>query len=221
MKLQLTIFLIITVSLIKAQDTILVNNNFKYKLGIKPCTEASADISQRINSTNIYWQAYRAGIQFIRKIKKSNSSIETGIYYTTKAKEYSAFHYFPYGYSRLIINSYYLSVPINYRYDTKVIYVAGGLFCDYLIDHSDQYLINSIYDYGVDRKFNVGYNFAIGVEKQINRTINFYVEGLLFHTVSWPKISDSHSLIEGNLKTTYRNYGVAVGVNYKFLNQDK
>ena len=205
------------VTILRAQDTIVVDNNYTFKIGIKPCAEASADITQRSNGYNTYWQAWRVGVQFIRKIiKKSRSSIESGIYYTTKAREYRAFYY-PYGYSNLIIYTDYLSIPINYRYDTKVIYVTGGIFVDYLVGHTSEYNINSIYDYGIDRKLNVGYNIAVGVEKQITRQMNFFAEGILFHTVSWPKVSAGHKLVESNFKTTYRNYGVAVGLNYKLL----
>ncbi len=203
------------VVLLKAQDTIIVNDNFTFKGGIKLCSEASADVTQHANT---YHGVGCGGIQLIAKIKKSKSSIESGIYYTTKAKNYSPSYFF--SYSRMVVRYHYLSIPVNYRYDTKVIYLAGGVFFDYLLNCSSSYSFDDIYNYGIDRKFNIGYNVAIGMEKQISRTINFYVEGLLLHTVSWPKVEKGHGLIERNLKTTFRNYGVGLGVNYKFLNKE-
>ncbi len=218
MKYTFIVYLILTASFLKGQDTIIVYNNFNYKIGLKFNPHLSADKSQK---TNISYSVFGGGIQFIRQIKKSKSSIESGIFSSSKAKAYKPYYYYPYNYSNVIIICNYLSVPINYRYDTKIFYVTGGVFLDYLVSKSSDYLINSIKDYGVDRKFNIGYNVVLGVEKQISSKINFFVEGVLSQTLSWPKEAEDHFIIDNNFKTTYRNHGITVGVNYKFLQNGK
>ena len=218
MKYSLIFYLILTASFLKAQDTIIVYNNFNYKIGLKFSSQGSADKSQ---FTKIYYNVSEGGIQLIRQINKSKFSLESGIYYSSKAKAYQSYYYRPYNYLNVLIIYNYLSLPINFRYDTKVLYVAGGVFFDYLVNKSNDYLIKSIKDYGIDRKFNIGYNVSLGVEKQISSKINFFVEGVLFKTLSWPKVAEGRFFIDSNLKTTFNNYGVTVGLNYKFLNSWK
>jgi hypothetical protein len=210
MKFHLTFFLLFIVSQLKAQDTIIVNNNYTFKAGIKISREGTAEI---YDNDNLYYSVFGGGIQLIGKIKNCKSSIESGMYYTTKAKIYNSYYFF---YPGNVVYTQYLTLPVNYRCDTKVLYVEGGVFFDYLVHRFSRYSISSIYDYGVDRKLNMGYDIAIGMEKQISRTVNFYFEGKLFDTVSSPK-KDGGGLVTSNVKTTYRNYGVAFGVNYKFL----
>ena len=215
MKYTLIVYLVLTASFLIAQDTIIVFNNFNYKIGLKFSSQGSADKSQ---FTNTYYNVSGGGIQLIRQINKSKFSLESGIYYSSKAKPYhQQYYYYPNNYLNVIIIYSYLSLPINFRYDTKVVYVSGGVFFDYLVNKSNDYLINSIRDYGIDRKFNIGYNLTLGVEKQISSKINFFVEGVLNKTLSWAKVTEGHYLIDSNFKTTFNNYGVTVGLNYKFI----
>ena len=207
-KLSLNILLLLLFPVLKAQDTIIVNNNFKFKVGVKVSNEGTSDI---MYDDNHHWVVYGGGLQLIGKMNKTRSCFETGVYYTTKAKDYDS-----YNYDRRAVFTQYICVPVNYRYESKVIYISGGIFFDYLVNRFSRYPISSIPGYGVDRKFMVGFDVEIGVEKQISRTMNFYVEGKLFDTVSSPK-KGGGGLIVNNFRTTYRNYGFSIGVNYKFL----
>jgi|GEM_PF-2346954 len=209
MRICLTILLLVLFAVAKAQDTIIVNNNFKYKIGIKLSNEGTSDI---MYDGNHHWVVFGGGIQLIGKINKSGTSLETGIYYTTKARGYETYYY-----DSRAVYTQYITVPFNLRYDSKVIYAGAGVFCDYLVNRFSKYPINDIYNYGDDRKFNIGFDLEIGVEKQISQAVNLYVEGKLFDTISSPKQGSSSGLIQENFRTSYRNYGISVGVNYKFL----
>jgi len=176
-----------------AHDTISVNNISKYKIGAKFIGERSGDYSLTPQSYTVF----SGGIQVIRQLKNSKSSIESGIYLTSKAVASYAYH-------ELFQN---ISIPINYRFDTKIIYIAAGPFIDYLVNenfsHGGQHDDNS-------RKFNVGGNVNLGVEKSINKSLSLMIEARYAIT-----LSSSSTGRRGFFGPSYTNYGFAVGVNYR------
>ena len=205
-----------------SQDTLIRHNNYKYKLGAKFISEHSGDHSIQTGR----FQVYSYGIQAIRKFPNSNSSIESGLYVITKAIEYSYtmevyriypnVTYFTYVHYPIPIRFHYLSIPINYRYDTKLVYFTAGIKIDYLafrnITNNANYLDSTYYDSSRERKLNWGLNFSLGMEKSFNRQLSLFAESRLAGTMS------SSYLDRGDLlSTSFLNIGYSIGVNYKFF----
>ena len=145
---------------------------------------------------------YSGGLQVTRQLKKSKSSIESGIYLNSKAV---ALYQNNILYRAITRN---ISIPINYRFDTKIVYIAAGPFIDYLVreDFSHWEYKN---DYS--RKFNVGFNLNLGIEKSISKLFTLMVEGRYSTPLSSARTG------RGFFGSSYVNYGFAVGVNYKLL----
>jgi hypothetical protein len=104
--------------------------------------------------------------------------------------------------------------------ETKTIYFSAGIFADYLIHHNTRDLkeyADSAYNYGTDRKFSVGYNFNIGLEKSFTKQLSIFVEARLAVTVSSAKADGGFFLDAGNLGALNTNSGFGIGINYKML----
>jgi hypothetical protein len=205
-----------------AQDTIITSNNYKYKIGAKFISEKSGFVP------DYGFQVYCGGIQVIKRIKHSKFSLETGFYYYNKALEVSfiiqtysgniGYYSMPYYYHNL-------SVPASFRYNTRLFYFTTGVYFDYLLSSNPQHELNasnfinadSIIIYkGSDRKLNFGISFAIGLEKSINKHLNIFVEARLLSnfTPPWLEYSSGSLIYIGN-------FGFAIGINYKILNEIK
>lgn len=160
------------------------------------------------------------GVSIKRKLG-NNLHFETGIYKITRATDQpfliSYYGQYPTGAS---IPFYYhhLSFPINFSYETRLFYFTGGPYAEFLVfETSDLVTDNNemivVIPYSInDRKFNFGINLNIGLEKSINKYLNFLVEGRASHN----SLNTQKNPNSNNYK--FKNYGLAVGVNYKFLN---
>lgn len=227
MKTKLTVFTLLAFlsSLpIFAQDTLIIAKNYKYKFGVKLISEQSGDYTYDDDGNQLFY----FGVQVIRKIKETKSSFESGIYFTNKVKVYNArftntynptppyYFYFP-----LTVYHHYLSIPINYRLDTKTIYFAAGIFGDVPLYHNAREYkeyVDSIVNYGTDRKFSFGWNINLGMEKPISYQFDIFIEARIAVTVSSFKKEDGgFFMTSGNIGPSNVNYGFAVGVNYKWL----
>ncbi len=196
MKRLLFIVLMITSIHVHGQDTIVVFNNYKYKLGSKVLVSHSTDYTFTDDATFVT----SGGLQIVRRFGNSKSSLESGVYMMTKAVDRQL--------SRILFRN--LTIPINYRYDTKVFYVAGGLYADYLIGRQNaREELSSLYN---DRKFNVGFNFISGVEKSINKHLTLLIEGHYFINLTSYRSAGPEGLEFG-----IRNIGFSIGLNYKVL----
>ncbi len=200
-----------------AQDTIIVNNNYKYKIGAKFIAERS---SPDIYSDDSY-PVYSGGLQIIRKIAHTRFGVETGLYFYNKATR-NYFYQTLGGQSNYFSLVYYyhnLSLPVSFRYDTKLLYFSVGGYADYLLNTSGQEFLDSDSVIVVnmdDRKWNFGVNINVGMEKNINTLFNFFVEArYLFNFTSSP-------LEDGDLYgSAIKNYGFAVGLNYNLSPKKK
>ncbi len=183
----------------KAQDT-LATNKFKYKLGAKFIGERSGDYSL----TPENFPVYSGGFQFVGKLKNSRFSIETGIYMISKAVSYYRNTTYGIVLDRALFRN--ISVPLNYRFDTKIFYVSAGPFIDYLVSEDYSHSENRN-DYS--RKLNLGVNINLGIEKSINKQLSIIVEGRYATTLT------SSITGRGFYGPSYVNYGLAIGLNYK------
>jgi hypothetical protein len=152
--------------------------------------------------------------------------IESGVYFNTKVKEYIVAYDGPnlvtaiyHMENPMQFKFYYLTVPINYRFETKSIYFSAGLTFDYLIHKYPEYNENSISSlekFGNDRLFYIGYNFNLGINKSISKKIDFFMETRVAVTVSTDKKGGGFIIDSGSIATSHINYGFALGSTYKF-----
>ncbi|MBI3502446.1 MAG: hypothetical protein HY063_11705 [Bacteroidetes bacterium] len=222
-KLLLVSTVVFGLTVAHSQDTIIVTDNYKFKIGGKFISEKSGD---RAISPEMY-PAYSGGIQIIDRIKKSNFSLESGLYYYNNVYENSYFipdTAFPFGrYYTLPISYHNLSLPICLRYDTRLFYFSIGFYTDYLFSTSvlDGYSKQGngfIRDASADRKINFGTISAIGLEKQFTKQFSFFVEARLLQNILSTKVDAAHHLFPNH--STFPNivnYGFALGLNYKIL----
>ncbi len=204
------------------EDTLSVHNNFNYKLGVKLISEQSLDerVINGYENRNVWY----GGLQVIRKISESKCSLESGIYLSSKLKDYAAYYHSSFSYPNGLyvpytVKYHYLSIPVNFRVDTRLVYVSGGCFIDYLLYHSTdhEYYIDSTENFGTDRKVSLGYNFTLGLEKSFSSSMSVFAEVRFLYTLSQPKTDGNFFLNHGTLAPTNSNYGIAFGVNYKLF----
>jgi hypothetical protein len=201
MKLKLLLILFFFTECLSAQDTIVHYNNYKLKFGIKNIIDLAKDNSLTPNSIVVLG----LGAQFVYRLSNSRSSIESGIYLITKG--YAGDRYYNEN------NTYlFLSMPINFRYDTKIVYLAFGPYIDYFLKATndyDPYYQGYFDDY---RNWNLGVNINLGIEKYISKRIGVFTE---FR--SFINITPSRNNASSSFHWSYQNYGVALGLNYKIL----
>jgi hypothetical protein len=205
-----------------SQDSSIIAHNDRYKFGVKLISEQSGDYYGDDGGNALFC----FGFQAIRRIKHTNSSIESGIYFITKTRQYTVRFTNNYpppdiGYFILPVYHHYLSIPINYRLDTKTIYFSAGIFGDVPLYHNSRHFkeyVDSIENYGTDRNFYLGWNINLGMEKTISNKLDMFVEARMAVTVSpFKKEEGSFLFNSGGIPPANTNYGFAVGINYKLL----
>ena len=188
-RITLVLLIIFNYTFLHSQDTLIIINNYKIKAGIKLTAEKC---NYGFNSEGGY-QLYSGGFQFIKRVKQSRASIESGLYLFPTAYPYTKIYKIIDNFGNTTTKSfvfnveyYYLAIPLNCRFDTRSIYVSGGLFFNNLFFRYGEYLnyTDSIDNYQTDRKFNWGLNLTFGLEKHISNRVNIFVEGKYVYTVS-------------------------------------
>ncbi len=194
---RLLFFIFITSSInVCGQDTLIVFNNYKYKIGGKLLVDHSMDGSLSGESSFVT----SGGLQVVRRFGNSKSSLESGAYLMSKASGSD--------FSRIIFRN--LTIPINYRYDTRVFYIAGGPFVDYLVGRKNSNEeLSTTYN---DRKLNLGFNLTVGIEKSISKQLNLLVEAHHFNN-----LTSYRTTHRGYFSQSFVNNGFSIGLNYKLL----
>ena len=197
-----------------AQDTLIVVNNHKYKVGIKLISEEAGDPS----ISNETFPVYNIGVQIIRRIKQSNFSFESGIYYTNRALENTYYRTYISGQKYFVREPnyyHYLNIPVNIRFDTKLLYYSFGFYGEHFLFTSTEHEENNdsaIY-IGTIRKINFGVDFIIGLQKNMSNDLSFFVEARASNNLT-------SFLLEYSSRDfpSFVNYGFAIGINYKIPN---
>jgi len=208
-----------------SQDTTFYINDYKIKLGLKLTAEkCNYDFEEG------GYRLFSGGIQLVERIKASCSSFETGLYLLPTATRYSKNYIYtdPLGniYNQHFdfdIEYYYLTIPINYRFETRLFYFSGGLFFNNLLFRYGEYLTytDSIEYYKTDRKINWGWILTVGLEKHVSDNINLFVEGKYVNTISSFKTDGNFILNNNSLEASFTNYGISIGFNYKIKKMKK
>ncbi|MBL0339897.1 MAG: hypothetical protein IPP71_02675 [Bacteroidetes bacterium] len=215
-------FFVLFGSPVTGSDTLTIEKHPSIGIGIKLISERSGDYQIR----DINFQVLYGGIQFLKYFKSSRSRFESGLYLNTKVKEFT----FAYDGPDLFIslyrmenpvnyNFYYLTLPVNYRLETKLFYLSAGLTFDYLIHiypESSEIITDSLENFGNDRLFYLGYNLNLGINKTISKKFDIFMESRVAVTISTDKKDGGFIMDGGNIATSHINYGFAVGSTYKF-----
>lgn len=194
-----------------AQDTIIEYNNYKWKIGGK----FIFDKASNYNLTPSVYYVNNFGIEVSRKLNKFE--IESGIYKITRVQDHGYYvppHINPI-FSHYVspVYYYFLSLPVNVILNTKVFYFGVGSYIDYLVDQRDKIKSDDIVIYTTDqRKFNFGFSLTLGLDKSITKNSFFFVEGRYMQN-----LLDNNQVYNG-IYLGYTNFGIATGINYKFLN---
>jgi len=203
-KVKLVILLyLIGGNVFSQNDTLIVANNYKLKVGVKGLLEKSkASFIPGVKPV------YNFGVQGIYKIGRTKSSIETGAYHYIRSfdSEYKDTNT-----SFQILNEIVyknIHIPINYRLDTRVVYFSLGVYVDYIYSLTTDNFSEYIKKGYENNFFSMGYDISIGIEKNISSLFSFFVEA-----ESSVDITSIHN--KGEIKLL--NYGFAIGINYKIL----
>lgn len=193
----LSFILILSSFSVLGQDTTIVFNNFKYKFGAKFLVDKSNDYSLVSEGSTVT----SGGVQIVRKFGKSRSSLESGVYIMSKAVGS--------GSSSIVYRNF--SIPLIYRYDTKIFYIAGGIYADYLVEKKNNPK-SYFYSSYRDRKLNLGLNLTLGIEKSISKQLSLLIEA---HTIN--NLTSSKTDVDDLFSPSYSNNGFSIGINYKLL----
>jgi hypothetical protein len=202
--IALILTLLVSGVLYSQNDTLIVANNYKFKVGVKGLYEKSGIPAFTPETKPVY----NYGVQVIYKLGNSISSIESGIYHFTRSfdTQYKEIASSYYTLNRIAFKN--IHIPLNYRIDTKITYFSFGVYADYLYSINADNLSEYMKEGFVNKKINFGYDINIGIEKAISSQFSFFVEA-----ESSVGLTSIHNKGEAKLV----NYGVAIGVNYKIL----
>ncbi|PCJ24240.1 MAG: hypothetical protein COA97_10120 [Flavobacteriales bacterium] len=185
---------------IAQNDTIIVNNNSKFKIGIKGLLERSN------RGPNFNQLVYNYGIHGIYKLGNSKSFLETGVFSLNRKFG---------GYYEVTYRN--IQIPVKYRLETKIIYFNIGIYGSYLLAIEADY-ITTHNKTSSDRKFNVGYIGALGIEKKISKQFSIFIEGWFTDELSSIKKKDrGFFYFDSEYNIEEPNIGIAIGINYKIL----
>lgn len=196
--ITLILFLAFSTPLFAQNDTLIVNNDYKFKIGVKGIVEETSYMV-------VVHKNYNIGVQLIYKLINSNfSSIETGIYYYNRhhmalAKDpyLSANGLYPYYEAKAY--STRLHIPLQYRLNTKMVYFGIGAIGEYQINtivDSKKKNINK-------NKFEMGYIITAGFDKEILSNSSIFFE--LRYS----------SIVQNNYLREHENIGIGLGLNIK------
>jgi hypothetical protein len=186
----ISILLIKSVSLF-GQDTVIVYNNYKYKIGVEFISDKSADFSLNNDLTRVYG----GGIQIVKKIKDGHYSLLSGLYYQNRALLYGYLYHT-------------ITYPLGMRYENKIFYFSAEGYINYILKQEIFIPISGDDRY---RKFNTGIILSIGIEKQICKRLDFFMVAHFMNSVTktLKEERNAYSYIE--------NRGISLGLNYKIF----
>ena len=162
----------------RSQETIIPLRNFKVKVGAEYISEYS---SKNFLNDSTSYRTNSFGLPVLIRFGKTKSSLETGVFYINKKEKYELDYYHTYNWSHYylkesLISFHYLRVPINYRFDSKLIYISAGLCIDNLLSMTNKSDTLDVKASFPDRKFKLGANLKVGIEKDFAKHFSVFID---------------------------------------------
>jgi len=195
-------------------DTLIINNDYRFKIGVKGLMErgvfdipSSEYMARDVSSESIL---FNYGILVNYKLKNKYSSIESGIYLIKRANYYEFTFQTANNTSFLLVRKEYnnIHLPLKYRVDTKFLYFSLGGYAEYLVSTStkrNDLFSNPLLKENADKNFNVGLTGSLGFEKNLTQLFSIFFEG---------EFSSNFTFLNKN-QNRLQNYGFGLGITYK------
>ena len=209
----LILFLAFSTPLFAQNDTLIINNDYKWKVGVKGLLEKSKAYTYNDKIVNY-------GVNLIYAINKNGSlNLETGLFFIKRvfSLDYSEnYKSKPY---LLAFNRYNIDIPINFMVRKKVfnkifLYSSFGLYAEYNLKNFRVSNDNIFYNKVQMNKFVIGYNFNFGIEKEISNHLSITIDFETSKNIS-PILKDDLYYMLLIRNHPYQNYGIGIGINYK------
>ena len=194
---------------VKAQDTTSYKIN-SWKIGAR----IIYDRSNNFDISRFEHEVTNFGLDYYRRINSSNFFYKTGIYKLTHAHD---FYYYlitdtvPFLFLSPVYYTF-ISVPLNIHYESSLFSFDSGIIFEYMIDKTEKINVtDKIIPAKVfmDRNYNMGFNFATGIDEQIRPNIYFNFDLNYFQSL----LSVNNRI--DKLNFSFTNVGIALGFTYK------
>lgn len=212
--ITLILLLVFSTPLFAQNDTLIINNDYKWKIGVKGLLDRGiVELpSPSFGTRDISEQSilFNYGTQFIYNLPMKFASIETGILYITRISYYEFL--FPLQtnvyslYVRKTFNNIHL--PLKFRIDTKFFYLTLGGYMEYLVSTStnrEDLFRNTVLEKEKYNPLNFGFTSSLGFEKHLTYTTSIFIEAVFSSNLTYLN-EHQHRL---------QNYGLGMGLNFK------
>ena len=215
--LSLILAMIWSSCLFAQNDTLIINNDYRFRIGVKGIYERS--ILFDYFSANFF----NYGVQGLYRIgKKEGNNIEIGFY---SLKRISDVNLISIDRSYTYLSSYQvqkLFVPIKFNKSIQLvenyfIFLSAGSYLEYLISNNfnlpqDALSPKALYD----EKFVFGLIYNVGIERTINNKFSITIDiGFSHNFSSLKSYEDSNIDIANIVNPISYNYGLGIGILYK------
>ncbi|MDT8413566.1 MAG: hypothetical protein RQ875_13960 [Vicingaceae bacterium] len=210
--ITLILLFVFSTSLFAQSDTLITNNDYKWKIGVKGILDRGIVELPPFGDRDISEERilFNYGGQFIYNLPIKFSSIEAGVSYIKRISYYEFL--FPlqtntnFLYVRKTFNNIHL--PLKYRLDINFFYITIGGYMEYLISTStnrDDLFNNTVLKDENYKPLNFGFTTSLGFEKHLTYTTSIFIEAAFSSNLTYLH-EHQHRL---------QNYGLGMGLNFK------
>ena len=220
-QLPLILILLLSSHLFAQNDTLIINNDYKFKIGVKGLYER--------NALDGYYFAnfFNYGVQGFYKIgKKGGNNIEIGFYFIKRISSINLVKSDRSNTFSSIYENQKIFIPVKFNKNITLskdyfLLLSVGSYLEYLINNNfdlpkDALPPKSLYD----NKYVYGLIYNLGIERNINSKFSIVLDIGFNHNYTSLKSYENSYLDVANIARPYTyNYGVGFGVLYKIQNR--
>lgn len=163
---------------------------------------------------------FNFGAQVIYSLKDSSMAIESGIYYADRGnvqRDFVAQYYYAGGDSTstsdIYLHSYYLVIPVLFRFNVKGFYISAGPSIEYYLTTKYVYRGDENYTHTIDwsgtlPNFKFGFDINLGKQFRLTDGLNLFTEAS-FHPSEFNKSKLNNNWF------FHLNYELGIGINYR------
>ena len=210
--ITLILLLAFSTPLLAQNDTLIINNDYKWKIGVKGILDRGIVELPPFGDRDISEERilFNYGGQFIYNLPIKFSSIEAGVFYIKRISYYEFSFQLQtntnFLYVRKTFNNIHL--PLKYRLDINFFYITIGGYMEYLISTStnrDDLFNNTVLKDENYKPLNFGFTTSLGFEKNLTYTTSIFIEAGFSSNLTYLN-EHQHRL---------QNYGLSMGLNFK------